>query len=440
MAAIILVIVSAGILTAGHLLGWFDGEKDVASLTGIRGIVTMERSGIRYTVEKEIPLRPDDVLTVETGGSATVRIGDSELVLNAGATIQITNPAQKEFSARIDSGEVFCRSKSELTLSFAEQTLELKDVTALFSIRLGAQSAGVLSGSVGSASAGQQINWIGGKESLVPLQKESLNAFAIGCIRETLKAQPLCFSAGDLDMLEADRLAAEQKELEAQLNPTVHGSSTTPGQDVSESSDPLDPGTEPPADTEPAPAETEPAPAETEPPADIQSGPAETKPAPSQTEPVSVETAPTPSQTEPDPTETEPNSTCTITIRCDTILNNMNSLVPDKAGLVPPDGVLLYPTTVTFSPGETVFDVLRRVCDTAGIALEYEMSVYGSYYVEGIGGIYAFDCGSESGWMYKVNEWFPNYGCSDYILADGDNIVWCYSCSGYGTDVGAPAW
>ena len=440
MAAIILVIVSAGILTAGHLLGWFDGEKDVASLTGIRGIVTMERSGIRYTVEKEIPLRPDDVLTVGTGGSATVRIGDSELVLNAGATIQITNPAQKEFSARIDSGEVFCRSKSELTLSFAEQTLELKDVTALFSIRLGAQSAGVLSGSVGSASAGQQINWIGGKESLVPLQKESLNAFAIGCIRETLKAQPLCFSAGDLDMLEADRLAAEQKELEAQLNPTVHGSSTTPGQDVSESSDPLDPGTEPPADTEPAPAETEPAPAETEPPADIQSGPAETKPAPSQTEPVSVETAPTPSQTEPDPTETEPNSTCTITIRCDTILNNMNSLVPDKAGLVPPDGVLLYPTTVTFSPGETVFDVLRRVCDTAGIALEYEMSVYGSYYVEGIGGIYAFDCGSESGWMYKVNEWFPNYGCSDYILADGDNIVWCYSCSGYGTDVGAPAW
>ena len=46
------------------------------------------------------------------------------------------------------------------------------------------------------------------------------------------------------------------------------------------------------------------------------------------------------------------------------------------------------------------------------------------------------DCGNESGWMYKVNGWFPNYGCSKYMLEDGDTIVWCYTCNGLGADVG----
>ena len=42
--------------------------------------------------------------------------------------------------------------------------------------------------------------------------------------------------------------------------------------------------------------------------------------------------------------------------------------------------------------------------------------------------------------MYKVNGWFPNYGCSSYYLRDGDVIVWCYTCEGLGTDVGADEW
>ena len=63
--------------------------------------------------------------------------------------------------------------------------------------------------------------------------------------------------------------------------------------------------------------------------------------------------------------------------------------------------------------------------------------MYDSYYIEGINHLYEFDCGEQSGWMYKVNEWFPNYGCSSYELSDGDVIVWCYTCKGLGTDVGA---
>ena len=131
------------------------------------------------------------------------------------------------------------------------------------------------------------------------------------------------------------------------------------------------------------------------------------------------------------------DKTCTITIVCPTIFDNLNSLNAEKAPFVPKDGTILPSTKVTFAEGETVFDVLRRVCDAAQLQIEYSYTpLYESYYVEGINHLYEFDCGPESGWMFKVNEWFPNYGCSAYTLKDGDDIVWCYTCTGLGADVG----
>lgn len=128
---------------------------------------------------------------------------------------------------------------------------------------------------------------------------------------------------------------------------------------------------------------------------------------------------------------------CTITIRCDTILDNLGNLEEAKAPYVPKDGTILPVTTVEFSEGETVFEVLQRVCEAADIQIEYSWTpMYNSYYIEGINHLYEFDCGFESGWMYKVNEWFPNYGCSAYTLEGGEEIVWCYTCNGLGADVG----
>ena len=126
-----------------------------------------------------------------------------------------------------------------------------------------------------------------------------------------------------------------------------------------------------------------------------------------------------------------------IEIRCDTILNNMDDLTPGKAEFVPSNGVILPMVQVPFYENETVFDVLNRICKTANIQIEYSWTpLYGSYYIEGINHLYEFDCGEQSGWMYKVNEWFPNYGCSSYYVEDGDTIVWCYTCKGLGDDVG----
>ena len=98
--------------------------------------------------------------------------------------------------------------------------------------------------------------------------------------------------------------------------------------------------------------------------------------------------------------------------------------------------MILNQTTVSFSQGETVYNVLSRTCKKARIQLEVSYSGgYGSYYVEGIGNLYEFDCGRQSGWIYTVNGKDPNYGCSSYQLKNGDHIEWSYTCKGLGSDV-----
>lgn len=128
---------------------------------------------------------------------------------------------------------------------------------------------------------------------------------------------------------------------------------------------------------------------------------------------------------------------CTFSIECSTILNNLSDLDPEKLEMVPSDGIILEATTVTFYEGESVFDVLQRVCQENGIHMEASWTpIYNSAYVEGIHNLYEFDCGNESGWMYRVNGWYPNYGCSRYQLAQGDVVEWRYTCKGLGKDVG----
>lgn len=128
--------------------------------------------------------------------------------------------------------------------------------------------------------------------------------------------------------------------------------------------------------------------------------------------------------------------TCTFSIECSTILNNLADLDPDKRELVPSNGVILAPTQVTFYEGESVFDVLQRVCKEKGIHLESSWTpIYNSAYIEGIHNLYEFDCGALSGWMYRVDGWYPNYGCTRYQLADGEKVEWRYTCD-LGKDVG----
>lgn len=152
-------------------------------------------------------------------------------------------------------------------------------------------------------------------------------------------------------------------------------------------------------------------------------------------------TAPVPSG-KPVPVEpqnatiTDKAETCTLSVRCDTILNNMDLLSRDKWELVPKDGVIFAKASVTFYKGESVFNVLQREMKKAKIQMEFKNTpMYNSAYIEGIDNLYEFDAGDLSGWMYQVNGWFPNYGCSRYQLRDGDTVEWVYTCD-LGKDVG----
>ena len=103
--------------------------------------------------------------------------------------------------------------------------------------------------------------------------------------------------------------------------------------------------------------------------------------------------------------------------------------------------MILAVVKVPFAEGESAFDATKRACEAYGLQIEYSWTpLYNSYYVEGINHLYEFDCGAESGWMFKVNGWFPNYGASSYALQDGDAIMWEYTCVGLGADLGGPSW
>lgn len=122
------------------------------------------------------------------------------------------------------------------------------------------------------------------------------------------------------------------------------------------------------------------------------------------------------------------DNTCTFVIECKTILDNKDKLKKGLEKYVPDDAVI-FSKTVGFDSGESVYDILRRICDENSIQMEASYTpAFNSYYVEGINNLYEFDCGQGSGWMYSVNGVFPNYGCSSYKPANNDKIAFRYTC------------
>ena len=146
--------------------------------------------------------------------------------------------------------------------------------------------------------------------------------------------------------------------------------------------------------------------------------------------------APAQNQQTPAPTPETPANQCTLSVRCDTILQNITNLTSGKEGLVPANGMLFATKTVEFNPGDSVFNLLQREMKRAKIHMEFKNTpIYNSAYIQGIGNLYEFDCGELSGWMYKVNGVFPNFGSSKYTIEPGDKIEWIYTCD-LGRDIG----
>lgn len=133
--------------------------------------------------------------------------------------------------------------------------------------------------------------------------------------------------------------------------------------------------------------------------------------------------------------------TCTVEISCAEILEHLGDLKLGKKEFLPAGGVILRQTSVELPDGSTAFDAIKKACAAgrcadncaecrrSGIQLDYVFTPgFGSYYVRGIHQLYEKDCGEYSGWLYSVNGRFPNYGCSKYMLKNGDRVRFVYTC------------
>lgn len=125
------------------------------------------------------------------------------------------------------------------------------------------------------------------------------------------------------------------------------------------------------------------------------------------------------------PQENKGEFTVTLSIRCDTIKDREK-----KHELIPDDGVILDTKTFSASSGDTVYDVLQNAAKTYRIQID-NSGADGAAYIAGLGGLYEFDYGDLSGWMYRVNGTFPEVGCQSCTVHDGDRIEWLYT-----TDIG----
>ena len=386
MIAAIAVIAALAVFFAGRHLGWFDkpapeGEATAITATVQKGLSNLTRGGIASEITGETRLRKGDTVSV-TSGYVSAKVGDCSLTLSQGAKLEILSAKPEDMQMRLVAGEAFCQAgDAAVTLHYGAHSTKLRSAVLVCTVRTGSEALYVLGGSVSDGSntfdAGKTGSYVGTELSVQDLDLKALSSFALECILDS-QEDMVCHADEVKSVLDSRNATSTPTQPEADTSTdTTPDSSTKP-----------DETTKP--DDSPKPAE-------------------------------------------------KPTYSCTIEIRCDTILSNRQDLRPGLDVYVPDSGTILPTTTVTFTEGETVFDVLKRICDAQGIQIEYSYTpMYGSYYVEGINHLYEFDCGQQSGWMYKVNGWFPNYGCSSYKLEAGDTIVWAYTCKGLGTDVGAP--
>ena len=408
MAALIGVIVFCCIMAVGNVRGWFGGDDaDAAIRTGtVSGIVNIERDGVGYSLKENVPLKAEDTVETKNGSRLDLNIYDDSVVsMDERSELSVTAANMENIDISLSGGEAFAEVEN-IRESFrsafgetGENAAKTEEAVFSMSSRTGSASLNVYEGAVNviaadgsetTVEAGQTISIARSGDgqldvSVGELDIAALSQFALERINES-ERDGLCFTREEaqkiLDERNSEKSEAENATAEGGVLASSAGAGAGAGAGGTSSagSGTSDSGG---------------------------SGGSGVK-------------------------------SCTIEIRCDTILKNMSDLTAGKDRYVPSNGVILATSAVEFVDGETVFDVLKRVCSYGGIQLEYSYTqMYGSYYIEGINNLYEFDCGQQSGWMYKVNGWFPNYGCSEYVLKDGDTIVWCYTCKGLGTDVGA---
>lgn len=415
MTVVICVIALCGVMAVGNIRGWIGGSDSSISSKKVSGVVNIERSGVGYSLKNATQLRNGDIIETKQGSEAELVIDEKNtVVMGENTELTIVSENIDEIQLKVERGEIFAdvmKPETNIRVDFGKNTMQVTGSVLGVSVQAGSDMLYMYSGETEVSTSDDIRETIEEKEVLsvtenayaqaeiqvTELEEQSLNEFFIRQALCCESKNDLCFTPKELEAVLEGRAAEKKKALEESVNSETH---IQTAQEEEHESDNKDPETSGENTTGDEAAEWE--------------------------------------QTEIQEQSETKTSQCTIEIRCDTVLDNMENLSDGKEAYIPENGCILSSSTVDFTEGETVFDILERVCSYAGIQLEYSWSpVYDSYYIEGMNHLYEFDCGNESGWMYKVNGWYPNYGCSAYTLNDGDAIVWTYTCNGLGADVGA---
>ena len=384
---LIAIIVVCGILAVGMLKGWFGGSDDPGSPGGrspvisgdVIGVANMERSNVGYSLENGVAMESGDIVETKSESEALFTVSDKNtFTLGEKTELEMDTCEQDNVQLDLKGGEAFlnfAKAPKEFRVAFGDSTATADEAVFSISKQSGSAELNVYGGEVVVETAGGEQEIGEGSQLQIFTDKDGNEGFDV----LELKADTLnAFMIQKLQACEND-ICFSQDELAKVV-----------------------------ADRE-----------------------AEREKAAKALEQEAIAVVKEESSSSSSSGSSSNIKTCTISINCKTILKHMDNLTPGKDKYVPANGVILGTSKVQFRKGDTVFDVLKRVCSAAGIQLEYSNSpTYGGKYVEGINHLYEFDCGKTSGWMYKVNGWYPNYGCSSYKLKDGDSIVWSYTCSG----------
>lgn len=445
--------IAVGVYWVGSLRGWFatppvtvetSSDQTVQipplSLTAksITGKALVERGGLSFALEEGETLRAEDAVTLQGKGTLTVSNETLTLTFGNKATFLVGQKDGGEAQVTLNQGVLYAQPQGTAYFVVGNQSAQVTDGTVSLSV---GKKAFVFDQLSGSAS------FLGGDESVLPVsaqqrltvqqaegrwgapkqKKLTLKQLSDFTLEQAKTTQRLCFTPEQLTGEIARREAEAQQKLEEQLRKETE-------QQEAEAKAKADAEA-----AEQAKAEQEKKDQEAEQKAAEEKKAEEAK-RKAEEEKKKQEEERKKQEEEKKHQEEEDTTTstgsCTLTIECHTLLDNLDNVKESKQKYVPASGVILKKTKVPFTEGETVYDILKRTCKKAGIQLEVSYSGgYGSYYVEGIGHLYEFDCGRESGWVYSVNGRQPNYGCSSCVVQEGDNIVWSYTCSGMGKDV-----
>lgn len=438
MVIAIISIFISGVMVVGNLKGWFDKESLLVA-NHMLGNITIERDGVVYTLPENASIREGDIIKVGLGSNLKLCMNQSgEIILDENTAIEVVKCNKDDVSIIVKEGQLIVNNvdSNYLNVVTNSNSYNIDNSIAIISTRASATDIYNFKGYISVSVLEQEtIDLQEGKStSLVEdengkwtytiedINITSLNEFALNellylqdfydfCIKKEAVNQEIDNRKNDIEKsisADADSMYSVENEDTTKVEDAKYGDKeNSDGNELGGSNIKSDSTTTEGTTTD---------------------GASSNKDNNSSDDKKNNST---------DDKNIDNTNYCTITIRCDTILNNMGNLTAGKDIYVPSNGVILATSTLSFEDGETVCDVLKSACSLAGIPLEYSWTpMYDSYYVEGINNLYEFDCGEQSGWIYKVNGWFPNYGCSTYTLKNGDVIVWCYTCNGLGADVG----